>query len=449
MTAAEGAEPGSLTGSGESPLLGRLVFVVGAPRSGTNWIQRIIASHPQAVALPTETYLFSHGVAAMRERIQHAAPGSYGLGAVYMDRTHWVTAMRRFCDEVFLGLLETLDPSARYLVERTPLHTTHLELIASLYPDAKVVSIVRDGRDVVRSQLSTGWGPDSFTRAVTEWADYVRAAHAGGPLFNTFVEIRYEQLLENPRETVRAIYGALDLDANDVDLARAVQEAQVPFNVDPAMPGIRIGKWRSSFSPEEVRQFEAIGGDALDLLGYERAVGRSLAEPAAVEAPQPPTRRTNASAAARRTLGRARACAARRISRGVSASDVPSTHAQLVASQEACDRWLEAVESGRLAEVGPLLHPLVLVMVVGGGEPWSDRGPAAVSRLADYLAADETAGCRQRRGDVHPGLPTFGVVKTFELPDGSSVDRSWFITIERAKITRLTYYAFPLERKRT
>src|SRR4051794_19181933 len=60
----------------DSPLRGRMIFNVGARRSGTFWLQRIVAAHPGVSAVPSETHLFSDGIAPLFSRLQHSVRSS-------------------------------------------------------------------------------------------------------------------------------------------------------------------------------------------------------------------------------------------------------------------------------------------------------------------------------------------------------------------------------------
>src|SRR5437879_13050620 len=84
----------------DSLLRDRMIFLVGAQRSGTNWLQRIIAAHPDVAAAPSETFLFSHGIAPLADRFTHGAASSGTTGFVYMDRLSFLDAGRDFCDAV-------------------------------------------------------------------------------------------------------------------------------------------------------------------------------------------------------------------------------------------------------------------------------------------------------------------------------------------------------------
>src|SRR5947208_2188830 len=150
----------------ESPLRGRMIFVVGARRSGTRWLQRILAAHPHVAWVPSESHLFSHGIAPLFELFQHSLRSSTTTGRVYVERAVALDGARDLCDAVLGGFL---DPGAERLVERTPLHVLHLDLISGIYPDAQVVHIIRDGRDVALSVAAQNWGPSGIKDAAAEW----------------------------------------------------------------------------------------------------------------------------------------------------------------------------------------------------------------------------------------------------------------------------------------
>ena len=169
--------------SAESPLQDRLVFLVGARRSGTNWLQRILQQHPQIVGLPPETYVFNRGIRALTDGFQHTNPGSPLTGTMFVDRDGYQRAVRALVDRAFLDNLERSNPDARYVLERTPWHVYDLELIAQFYPDARVIHIIRDGRAVARSLIAMDWGPDTMEAAAEEWRTSVEAGRRGAAAF--------------------------------------------------------------------------------------------------------------------------------------------------------------------------------------------------------------------------------------------------------------------------
>jgi hypothetical protein len=135
----------------QSPLRGRMIFNVGSRRSGTFWLQRIVTAHPEVSAVGSETHLFSHGIAPLAERFHHAAMGSGQVGTTFIERDTLLDALRDFCDTVFAPMLE---PGKTRLAERTPLHALHTGLIGDIYPDGRIVHIIRDGRAVATAPCS-------------------------------------------------------------------------------------------------------------------------------------------------------------------------------------------------------------------------------------------------------------------------------------------------------
>ncbi len=260
-------------GRADSPLLGRMIFNVGARRSGTFWLQRLVTAHPSVGAVPSETHLLSHGIAPLLERFQHEDPLSTEVGRVYVDREQLMDATRDFCDAVFCQFRGDADRVA----ERTPLHVFHLDLLAEIYPDARYVHIIRDGRDVARSIASQAWGPETVAEAAREWREAVEAARSSRLGQDRLFEVRYEELLADPGAHLERLYGWLDLPTTEADLAYPLTESRRALNVDQRGGGVGTAKWRAVFAPADLAAFEREAGDLLDELGYPRQT--ALARP--------------------------------------------------------------------------------------------------------------------------------------------------------------------------
>ena len=251
-----------------SPLHGRMIFNVGSRRSGTFWLQRIVTAHPDVSAVGSETHLFSHGIAPLAERFHHAALGSAQVGTTFIERDVLLDSLRDFCDTVFAPMLE---PGRERLAERTPLHALHTGLIRDIYPDGRIVHIIRDGRDVVRSLLTQQWGPRNVAEAAREWRSAIEAARAGANGSNRYLEVRYEDLHADPATRISGLYHWLGLRVGDAILERALAEAGVERNLDANGTPAGSGKWRAAFTAEDLAVFEEVAGDLLYELGYERA----------------------------------------------------------------------------------------------------------------------------------------------------------------------------------
>ncbi|MGH2760721.1 MAG: sulfotransferase family protein [Actinomycetota bacterium] len=428
-------------GRASSSLLDRLIFVVGARRSGTNWLQRIVAAHPRVVGVPSETYLFSLGLQPLVERFHHGLVGSTQTGLVYMDRELMLDNLRDFADAVFEGLRGGIDAGADRIVERTPDQVRHLDLLGDIYPDGRILHIVRDGRDVARSLRSQPWGPSSITEAAEEWASAVESAHAVAPRLQHYIELRYEQLLADPRAGIEQVFSWLGLAADAAGVERSLVEAQVRFNVDPQAPAVEEGKWRRDFSDSDLADFERVAGTTLVSLGYEPAApssdgSRAVARPTALAADRPGV--AEQPGGFRAVLRRLRR--SQRGRRGRLERELRTRQRRL---QFVVDRFLSAAGAGDWASLDGILTEAAHVRIVDGGRPWQGRGAEARRRLIDVLRDDPAFHGRQILGDVHPGLPSYTVVAAYLLSDGSVLDRVWTLTVQGEHISRVSYYELP------
>jgi hypothetical protein len=249
----------------------QLIFNVGSRRSGTYWLQRITCAHPAVAEVPSETYVFSHGIAQLMERFQYEQPDSQEVGKVYADRERLLAAIRNLCDTVFGEFARSGETRA---AERTPWHVYHLPLIKEVYPDATFVHIIRDGRDVARSLVAAlPRGPDNVKEAAEEWRSSVEAGRAAAPLLGErLLEVRYEHLLADPKTEIARLYAHHGLDGG---LDEALVAAGEKANIGQHDRRVGSGKWRDGWSRRELRDFEAVAGDLVRELGYEPRAERS------------------------------------------------------------------------------------------------------------------------------------------------------------------------------
>lgn len=403
-----------------------MVFLVGAQRSGTNWLQRILGAHPDIATVPSETHVFSHGLAPLAERVHHGAASSPTTSLVFMERDRFVSSLRAFCDDLFTGLLDVVAPSARLLVERTPLHVHHLDLIADVYPDAHVLHIVRDGRDVARSLVAHTWGPDSIAEAAETWASAVREARRAAPSVPLYREVRYEELLADPVRGITDVYRWLGVDTAGAVVDVALAEAGVRFNHDPSDPTIEAGKWRRSLSAADLAAFDRVAGDLLADLGYEPSGTAALR----------PVVTTRARKAIEAVTRQARSLLRRD---ALPASGTRDAVEDMRWAQLAVDELLSALHARDYEAVNEMFRANAAVRCVTGGADWSGHGSAAVSRLVEVLRADESLRTRQLRGDVHPGFPLTTVL-AYDDGNGNRSHAVFVTTVSDGKISRLAYY---------
>jgi hypothetical protein len=297
-------------------------FFVGSGRSGTTLVRAVFDSHPD-LAIPDEVsfviryarphYALRYGwprrfdAAACTELIlANASFRRWGLPREDVTAALSSPPPDDFPDVVrrLYALWASSRGKSRY-ADKTPMHVLHISRLARMFPEARFVHVIRDGRDVALSYLGVGWGPSTVEDAAIEWRRRVRAGRRAGRRVGPgrYREIRYEDLVQRPERVVREICGFIDLPwdesllryherAGEVISATRFPEAHQRLRLPPT-PGLR--DWRREMDPVDLERFEAIAGPLLEDLGYGRATaGPTVAGRIAAEA-------TVASAVAART----------------------------------------------------------------------------------------------------------------------------------------------------
>jgi hypothetical protein len=147
-----------------------------------------------------------------------------------------------------------------YWINKTPGLLTHLQRLPKLYPKAKCIHVLRDGRDVAASNLSLSWGPTNVRDAARRWKKLILDGRRGvDPKQLSYMELHYEELIKFPREVLKNVFAFMGLDADPGEVLSRI----------PVFNG-RIEVWRSVFSQEDRRTFAKEAGDLLLELGYEK-----------------------------------------------------------------------------------------------------------------------------------------------------------------------------------
>jgi hypothetical protein len=169
--------------------------------------------------------------------------------------------------------------------DKTPSYVLSIPLLSSLYPSARFIHLIRDGRDVALSYLARPMFPRTIWEAAWRWRQMVSAGlSAGRPLGqHRYLEVRYEDLVTDPRAVLQRLceFGGLELENSmlnyfeDVEgrLQTPVQFRQFQRGV-AGPPTVGLRDWRTQMTPADVLRFEAVNGSLLSDLGYERRHAR-------------------------------------------------------------------------------------------------------------------------------------------------------------------------------
>ena len=165
--------------------------------------------------------------------------------------------------------------------DKTPMYMQNLRLLERLFPDALFVHLIRDGRNAALSFLEmprelvteTWMHPRTPSDFACQWHTEVAAARRlGGRVGPRYMEVRYEDLVENVEAVLRRIceFAGLDFEPAMADYAGNVDVSGKPHQqrlLQPPTSGLR--DWRTQMRPVDVTAFERVAGDLLGELGHE------------------------------------------------------------------------------------------------------------------------------------------------------------------------------------
>lgn len=279
------------------------LFIVGCPRSGTTWVQLLLAQHPLVATAP-ETQIFAYYLDGFRKQWnwEREGPGGKRYGGAGLSRLLSEDEFDDLCRGAAAFVLDRIaeaNPEGRVVIEKSPRHALQADWIHRLFPDARFLHVVRDPRDTAASLFAAGaswapWAPRNPTDAATLWRDHVEAARCVADS-ETFLELRYEALREDPVSRLGELYHWLDLPADRETCEHAVERCRlarmreggsgdqpIPTGISPAgffRRGV-VGGWVDELAGWQVRVIEDICGSLMDELGYER-VGSAASAPLA------------------------------------------------------------------------------------------------------------------------------------------------------------------------
>lgn len=275
------------------------VFLIGTPRSGTTLLHQMFDHHP-AFALPYESKYISIFRTHLDEFGDLSDPKNREALIISIEKFMCHAWMERVHDEWIPGLAAAAPELAR---NAAPSYSGVMEAIYTffakqrkrprwgdkmatfkrvmptmleLFPDAKIIYLIRDGRDVAASLLPLSFGPNTAYVAAKKWKNSVQDGLKFAKSHPDQVyTIRYEDLTEDPEKYLREICAFVGepftekmLEYHRTGTAR-VPRREIHGQLNKPVNTERKERWKRDLSSYQVRVFEAVAGPLLKQLGYE------------------------------------------------------------------------------------------------------------------------------------------------------------------------------------
>jgi hypothetical protein len=197
-----------------------LVFIISQPKAGSTLLQRMLAGH-RDVQTSAETWLMLHPAYGLRKKgittdynANWAVTGVREFLDNYADGEKTYTeGVRSFAESIYGRVLEK--HGKRLFLDKTPRYTMIVDELYELFPDAKYILLIRNPLAVLKSELHTYVKGDwpvlaSFAPDLVDAP--ARLVAARERLGEAALEVRYEDLVTSPEDTVRSLCDFLDLE---------------------------------------------------------------------------------------------------------------------------------------------------------------------------------------------------------------------------------------------
>lgn len=263
----------------------QFVFIIGAPRSGTTWLQAMLGAHPSVCTFgEMQLYNFYTLPWALAWNAQIKFGDFNGLPTVWSEEELY-QFLREFVDRVYGRVLDS-KPTATIILDKHPGYSDGTEHINRLIPGAKFIHIIRDGRDVAASMLAAyrGWGKvwaaKDIETAASVWKGMVMGARDAGRYGDRYLEVRYEELLASGVTVLKRVFDFIGVQSELENIASIYSQHQFEkmkrkstgTNGLLLPPGFfrkgRVGDWQEALTPTERYKFHEAAGDLLCALGY-------------------------------------------------------------------------------------------------------------------------------------------------------------------------------------
>jgi len=277
------------------------LFIVGCARSGTTLVHRIVDAHPEIAISPemhwiTREFESRNGLVA--SELVSELTGHKRFAQFEIPREQFVALLGSgealpyptFLNRVF-GLYGKIK-NKPLVGNKTPAFVRSIPTFHSLWPDAKFVHIIRDGRDVCISILNwkkadrivgryASWEEDPVSTTALWWERKVRKGREDGAALGPglYHEMHYEDLIDDPQRECKRLCAFLGVPYDDVMIRFAEGKTRTDLPSArktpkkawlPITSGMR--NWRTEMPATDIQRFEAAAGNLLEELGYERAV---------------------------------------------------------------------------------------------------------------------------------------------------------------------------------
>jgi len=265
------------------------IFVTGFPRSGTTLLGNILDRHPR-IGIFVESFFIPryywtqvfYWPLKRRTNLLRLARAITLEGASLRNELQYDPAViANLHENTYAALLDELMRTwvkKRGKVrwgDKSPGYATKLRILHRMYPAAKFVHIIRDGRDAWLSLRKRNW-ERNIVKVAQDWQSSIRAArrYAFFNLADSYLEVRYEDLVAQPRFEMQRILEFLGEEYSEAVMNPEMTPSRnVAFKnwpkIHSPISSASVGGWERELSEEQVGLFEEQAAPVLRDFDYK------------------------------------------------------------------------------------------------------------------------------------------------------------------------------------
>jgi hypothetical protein len=255
------------------------IFILGAPRSGTTFLASLLSD--TIYSAPFESHFItkyfkkieSYGDLDIKKNFEklvadilNERPVKQYVSEISTDEFYqWLGDNRSYANIVNYICSRMLDGNGGHRSswgDKTPHYLLDLDIVYHLFPNAKYIYIVRDGRDVALSLLKKDWGPSNIYSCAKLWSNY-NSVHSSIVQTlvsqNQLIRVKYEDLASKTEDTISDIYDFLEIEL-DPDALSLLATSMRKGNHD---------KWKTVMTSNQKNTFNSVASETLQEFGYE------------------------------------------------------------------------------------------------------------------------------------------------------------------------------------
>ena len=265
----------------------QVAFIMSLPRSGSTLLQRFLSSHPVVKTVP-ESWMLLHSLYPMTNDQEYSEYSSYWARRGLLDFLRQiplgVEEYSRRIGDLFLEMLKLrFNDEPAIFIEKTPRYSLIVDQLITAFPEAKFIFLWRNPLAIKQSMNET-WsrGRWHFRCDVDLYVGLPKLIAARKSLGGRAIDIRYEDMIEDPVAALSRIQSFLGIPIYQLDLAKAAESLESAVMGDKR--GMKIYGSAVAASPKAVgngyanwirrafarKYLKHLGDDALEAMGYNR-----------------------------------------------------------------------------------------------------------------------------------------------------------------------------------